>query len=72
MEYVTDIAHLGPGCCFGELSLMYTKSRPATIKVIERCHLITINKKEFNKAFNEIDRKRMADKVNFIKELPVF
>ena len=72
IEYVTDIAHLGPGCAFGENSLMYTKSRPASIKVIERCHLVTINKKDFNKAFNEIDRKRMADKVNFIKELPVF
>jgi len=72
IDFVTDIAHLGPGCAFGELSLMYGKSRPATIKVIERCHLITLNKKDFNKAMYEIDRKRMADKVNFIKELPVF
>ena len=65
--YISDVAHLGPGCSFGELSLIYNKPRCATVKVLQRCHLMVLSRSDFEQCLRDIERKRIAEKVNFMR-----
>ncbi len=44
-----DIKKLGPGDCFGELALMYTAPRSASVKTLEGCEFLCISHHVFRK-----------------------
>ena len=69
---VNDVAHLGPGSSFGEMALILSKPRMSSVTCLTQCHLIVLNKVDYQKSLVEIDRKHISEKVNFIKTLPVF
>lgn len=52
-----EVAVLTDGAAFGELALINERPRMATIKCIERCHFLVLNKEEYNTAINEIKRR---------------
>lgn len=66
------MAKLEEGDSFGELALLYSKPRMATIKCIERSHFVVLTKDDYNGAIAEIERRKTNEKINFIKMLPVF
>ena len=45
-----DIARITSGGSFGELALIDGKPRLITVKALTRCHMLTISKKDFDKA----------------------
>ena len=45
---------MGPGECFGELALLYSAPRSATIKAISECYLWGIDRKTFRKKVEDI------------------
>ena len=71
-EICQEVAQLAAGDSFGELALLYSKPRMATIKCIERSHFIVLSKADYNGAIAEIERRKTNEKINFIKMLPVF
>ena len=71
-ELVTDLARLGPGSSFGELALLLSKPRMSTIKCMSRCHFMVLSKKDFKKGLEQIEYRKLIEKINFIRELPLF
>lgn len=45
---VTTLDTLGPGACFGEMTLMAGKHREATATALEGCEVLELRKKEFD------------------------
>ena len=71
-EYLNQLAILGPGASFGEIALLTYKPRMATIKCLQKCHFMTLSKSAYNKSLAQIEWRKMTEKINFIKELPLF
>ena len=71
-EGFVDIARLESGGSFGELAIIDGKPRMSTIKCLTRCHFIVLSKAAYNKTLYEIEKKRQAEKSNFIKSYPIF
>ncbi|HEX8775461.1 MAG TPA: type VI secretion system baseplate subunit TssG [Pyrinomonadaceae bacterium] len=45
---ITKLGTLGPGECFGEMTLLYGKDREATAIALEDCEILELDKKEFD------------------------
>src|SRR5215211_6789621 len=45
---VSTLAILGPGDCFGEMTLLLGKHRETTIIALEDCKILELNKKVFD------------------------
>ena len=67
-----DIARIEPGGSFGALSLIQGKKRMGTTKALTRCHLLVLNKNDWKESEKEIQERKIADKVAFIKQIPLF
>jgi len=50
-----DIAHLGAGCSFGEMSLVSGKPRMATLKTLNKCHLMVLTKENYEKCLKHAE-----------------
>lgn len=50
-----DIAHLGAGCSFGEMSLVSGKPRMATIKTLTKCHMMVLSKENYVKCLKHAE-----------------
>ena len=67
-----DVARLEAGASFGELALIDGKPRMCTVKCLSRSHFIVLSKADYKKSLFEIEKKRQAEKSNFIKNIPFF
>jgi len=67
-----DVARIEEGGSIGALALVDGKPRICTTKCLVRSHFISISKTQFLKALDEIERKKQAARVNFIKNIPLF
>ena len=65
-----QVAVLGDGHCFGELSLISHKPRSATIKWLTDTKFAVLNKKWYEKVFYIKEKKLLAEKVTFLKNIP--
>jgi CRP-like cAMP-binding protein len=63
---------LNSGVSFGELALIESKPRMASIRCLMDTHFAILNKKDFNKVLGTIEKKLYLDKVSFLKNLPFF
>ena len=43
-----------------------------TTKALTRCHLLVLNKNEWKESEKDIQERKIADKVAFIKQIPLF
>ena len=67
-----DVGRIEPGGSFGALALIDGKNRMCTTKCLTRCHFLTLNKEEWIKAEKDIKKRKIEDRVNFIKNIPIF
>ena len=44
----------------------------ATIKCLTRCHFAILTRADYQKSLLEIDKRRLNEKINFVKSLPLF
>lgn len=66
------MAQLGPGKSFGELALIHSKPRMATIHCIVGTHFATLGKFDYNSSLLKIEKKRINKIVEFMKQIPCF
>lgn len=69
MEY-QELVTLHKGQSFGELALMNNKPRAATIRWAEPTKFAVLNKLDYQKVFAKIDKKKLNDKIAFLKWVP--
>ena len=66
------IAKLSKGSAFGELALIEMKPRMADIRCTKNCHLMTLNKENFNNVIGAKEKRIYQEKINFLKNVPIF
>jgi CRP-like cAMP-binding protein len=59
------------GASLGELALIDGKPRFCTAECLTRGHLIKISRDDFEKAVEDSKRKKIKEKVDFIKKIPL-
>ena len=67
-----EVNRLITGSFFGELSLIESKPRMASIRCLEDTIFAFLSKKDFNKVLGNIEKKIYLEKVLFLKSLPYF
>ena len=60
------------GSSFGELALISSKPRAATIRTKTPCHFAKLDKDSYQKVLMNIQEKMLNEKIDFFKALPVF
>ena len=60
------------GSSFGELALISSKPRAATIRCKTDCYFAVLEKEDYNKIYGEIQEKILNEKIDFFKSLPIF
>lgn len=68
----TEINKLYSGKSFGDLALMGSKPRMASIRCLEETHFAVLSKQDFNNVLGQIERKKLNEKVQFLRSLPFF
>lgn len=48
-----DLAHLGPGTCFGEMSLFDAEPRSASVTTVEPCECLVLTQQQLYEAIEE-------------------
>ena len=69
-EYGTKELH--PNDTFGELALIESKKRTASVKSMEACSLFALNGKLFRDIVNKINENDMKNRLSFLKLVPLF
>ena len=69
--YLT-VAKLVDGSSFGELALLEQKPRMATIRCLQPTHFMVLTKEAYHRVIAKIERKAFNEKVNFLRNIPVF
>ena len=44
----------------------------ATVKCVENTHLMVLTKEAFDEAIGKMERRSLNDKINFLRNIPVF
>jgi CRP-like cAMP-binding protein len=71
-EGFITVAKLIAGSSFGELALLEQKPRAASIRCLKVCHFMVLTKKSYNNVIGKIEKKQLYEKINFLKNIPVF
>lgn len=66
------VAKLSDGSAFGELALLEQKPRMATIRCLKNTNFMVLSKSDYNHAIGAIERRTYAEKINFLKNIPIF
>ena len=69
-EYGTKI--LSAKDTFGELALIESKKRTATVKSIDECYLYSLNGKLFREIVTKMNESELKARLTFIKIVPIF
>lgn len=74
LELVTEygVKELLPNDTFGELALIESKKRTASVKSIDECSLFVLNGKLFRKIVNTINENELKSRLSFLKIVPIF
>ena len=67
-----QVAKLVDGSSFGELALLEQKPRAATIRCLTNSHFMVLSKNDYNRVIGKIERRTYNDKINFLRNIPVF
>ena len=70
LQWFIEAVILKAGSSFGELALINNAPRRATIKCLSDCTFAILNKNQYNKAFQSIEKKQQDEKIKFIGKLP--
>lgn len=68
----SELNRLGAGNAFGDLSLMGSRPRMASVRCLEETHFAVLSKQDFNNVLGQIERKKMNEKIQFLRSLPFF
>lgn len=71
-ENYTEVATLKGGSSFGELALISSKPRAATIRAKTRSYFAVLGKADYQKVLLKIQEKELNKKIDFFKSLPIF
>lgn len=63
---------LTSGDIFGDIALLNSKPRAATVEAKETCYLAVVSKKEFHRILCTDAAKSLEERVTFLKALPAF
>jgi hypothetical protein len=69
-EYGTKI--LSAKDTFGELALIESKKRTATVKSVDECYLYSLNGKLFREIVTKMNESELKARLTFIKIVPIF
>lgn len=67
-----EINTLTAGKSFGDLALLGSKPRMASIRCLEDTHFAVLTKHDFNIVLGQIEKKKMNEKIQFLRSLPFF
>jgi hypothetical protein len=65
-----EVGRLKDGESFGELALLDDAPRAATITCIEKTTVIILERKDYERVLQKIEKKEIEGKLNCIKQLP--
>lgn len=68
----TQVATLAEGFSFGELALINNKPRAATIRALAPSYFAVLDKESYQFALGAAYKKRLSDRVDFLKSIPIF
>ncbi|CAI2382238.1 unnamed protein product [Moneuplotes crassus] len=71
-ENYTEVSVLKGGSSFGELALISSKPRAATIRAKTGAYFAVIGKADYQKVLLKIQEKELNKKIDFFKSLPIF
>jgi CRP-like cAMP-binding protein len=66
------IAKLHEGSAFGELALLEHKPRMATVRCLNTCHFMVLNKDNYTRVIGAKEKRLYHEKINFLKNIPIF
>ena len=67
-----EINTLIGGKSFGDLALIGSKPRMASIRTIEDTHFAVLSRDDFERSLGQIERKKLNEKIAFLRSLPFF
>jgi CRP-like cAMP-binding protein len=67
-----EINTLIGGKSFGDLALIGSKPRMASIRTIEDTHFAVLSRDDFERSLGQIERKKLNEKISFLRSLPFF
>ena len=67
-----ELSVLEGGKSFGELALIGSKPRMASIRCKEDTFFAVLSKNDFNLCLGQIEKKKLNEKINFLRSLPLF
>ena len=73
LEDLDKFGEFGEGFSFGEMAIMRKTTRNATIKTTTKSYLLSIEKKDYNRAIRELQEKKLNQDVEqFYNTYPIF
>ena len=66
------VAKKEAGMNFGDMALLNSSARTATIRARQLCHMWSLDRKTFRKVLADQERKALAEKVAFLKQVKLF
>jgi len=72
IEYNTKVAELKDGAEFGELALINSKPRAASIRTITKTYLATLDKEVFNTILKKSQLQHKKDKIELLENFAPF
>jgi CRP-like cAMP-binding protein len=67
-----ELATLGAGKSFGDLALIGSKPRMASIRCVEDTHFAVLSKQDYNLILGQIEKKKLNEKIQFLRSSPFF
>ena len=67
-----QIAVLTEGKSFGEMALLNSTVRTATIRTLRPCHLWVLHRKQFRDIISKQEKIKLVDRVTFLKSIELF
>ena len=67
-----EVNTLTTGQSFGELALLYSKPRSATMFCATDCDFAVIEKFSYDKVIRTIQKKMQNERISFLRQIPFF
>lgn len=71
-EVANEVGKCSAGDAFGELALLTNKPRAASIYCTLDSHFAVLDKSDYTRILSKIHEQKIAQKVDFLQDLPVF
>jgi CRP-like cAMP-binding protein len=67
-----EVDRLSDGHAFGELALLKTKQRAATITCLTDVHVATLSKARYVEILGKLEEQKINDRILILSQLPIF